>query len=86
MHCTSMFLVLAAPYRTLTMAFCVSWFYVYYPHWCVGNSQQEDEPSPLAVDTPKPTPASDDADGASTLPVNTAGTSAASQGAHLSKC
>ena len=41
------------------------------------------------MDTPKPdnssgaTPASDDADGASTLPVNTAGTSAASQGAHL---
>ena len=88
MHCTSMFLVLAAPYRTLTMAFCVSWFYVYYPHLCV-DSQQEDEPSPLAVDTPKPdntTPASDNADGASTLPVNTAGTSAASQGAHLSKC
>ena len=74
------------------MAFCVSWFYVYYPHWCVGNSQQEDEPASLAVDTPKPdnssgtTSASDDADGASTLPVNTAGTSAASQGAHLSKC
>ena len=65
-------------------------FYVYYPHWCVGsNSQEEDEPAPLAADTPKPdnssgtTPASDDADGASTLPVNTAGTSAASQGTHL---
>ena len=86
-----MFLVLASPYCTLTMAFCVSWFYVYCPHWCV-DSQQEDEPAPLAVDTPKPdnssgtTSASDDADGASTLPVNTAGTSAASQGAHLSKC
>ena len=86
-----LFLVLTAPYRTLTMAFCVHlMFYVYYPHWCVGsNSQQEDEPAPLAVDTPKPdnssgtTSASDDADGASTLPVNTAGTSAASQGAHL---
>ena len=67
----------------------MSWFYVYCPHWCVGNSQQEDEPASLSVDTPKPdntTPASDDADGASTLPVNTAGTSAASQGAHLSKC
>ena len=52
---------------------------MYYPHWCVGNAS-------LAVDTPKPdnssgtTSASDDADG---LPVNTAGTSAASQGAHL---
>ena len=55
---------------------------MYYPHWCVGNV-------PLSVNTPKPensfgtTSASDDADGASTLPVNTAGTSAASQGAHL---
>ena len=85
-----LFLVLTAPYRTLTMAFCVHlMFYVYYPHWCVGNSQQEDEPAPLAVNTPKPdnssgtTSASDDADGASTLPVNTACTSAASQGTHL---
>ena len=64
---------------------------MYYPHWSVGNSQQQDEPA-SAVDTPKPdnrfgtTSASDDADGASTLPVNTDGTSAASQGAHLSKC
>ena len=56
---------------------------MYYPHWCIGNAS-------LAVDTPKPdnssgtTSASDDADGASTVPVNTAGTSAASQGVHLS--
>ena len=57
---------------------------MYYPHWSVGNSHQEDEPAPLVVDSSGTTPASVDADGTSTLPVNTAGTSAASQGAHLS--
>ena len=57
---------------------------MYYPHWSVGNSHQEDEPAPLVVDSSGATPGSVDADGTSTLPVNTAGTSAASQGAHLS--
>ena len=36
------------------------------------------------MDSSGATPGSVDADGTSTLPVNTAGTSAASQGAHLS--